>query len=52
MQISSNHPLGTFWYHSHLHRPSYKQVSNGLSGLIVIDGLVGLLPESLQGLKQ
>jgi len=52
IQIPSNHPPGTFWYHSHLHGLSYEQVSNGLSGLIVIDGLMGLLPESLQGIKQ
>ena len=31
---------------------SYKQVSNGLSGLIEINGLMNLLPKSLQDIKQ
>lgn len=52
IEIPLNHPPGTFWYHSHQHGLSYKQVSNGLSGLIVIDGLIDLLPESLQDIKQ
>jgi FtsP/CotA-like multicopper oxidase with cupredoxin domain len=31
---------------------AYEQVSNGLSGLIVIDGLMDLLPKSLQNITQ
>jgi suppressor of ftsI len=52
IEIPANHPPGTFWYHSHQHHLSYKQVSDGLSGLIVIDGLMDLLPESLHYIKQ
>ncbi len=52
IEIPVNHPPGTFWYHSHQHGLAYKQVSEGLSGLIVIDGLTNLLPESLQDIKQ
>ena len=52
IQIPVNHYPGTFWYHSHQHGLAYKQVSEGLSGLIVIDGLTNLLPESLQDIKQ
>jgi FtsP/CotA-like multicopper oxidase with cupredoxin domain len=52
IEISVNHPPGTFWYHSHQHGLAYKQVSQGLSGLIVVDGLTDLLPKSLQESKQ
>lgn len=52
IEISVNHPPGTFWYHSHQHGLAYKQVSDGLSGLIVINGLSGLLPKSLHDIKQ
>lgn len=52
IQIPADHPPGTFWYHSHQHSFSYEQVSNGLSGLIEIDGLVDLLPEYLHDVKQ
>ena len=52
INIPADHYPGTFWYHSHLHHLSYEQVSNGLSGLIVIDGLVNLLPKSLHDIEQ
>jgi suppressor of ftsI len=52
IEIPANHPPGTFWYHSHQHHLSYKQVSDGLSGLIVIDGAMDLLPKSLHYIKQ
>jgi suppressor of ftsI len=47
---------GLYWYHSHQHshtKPSAglseAQVFGGLSGLIVVDGLPGLLPAHLRG---
>ncbi len=52
IEISVNHPPGTFWYHSHQNGLAYKHVSQGLSGLIVVDGLTDLLPKSLQESKQ
>jgi FtsP/CotA-like multicopper oxidase with cupredoxin domain len=52
IEIPANHPPGMFWYHSHQHGLSYKQVSNGLSGLIEIKGLVDLLPQSLHDIEQ
>lgn len=33
IDIPTDHPPGTFWYHLHQHHLSYKQVSDGLSGL-------------------
>lgn len=52
IDIPVDHPPGMFWYHSHQHDLSYEQVSKGLSGMIVIDGLVDLLPDSLNDIKQ
>jgi suppressor of ftsI len=52
INIPVDHSSGTFWYYSHQHHLSYKQVSNGLLGLIVIDGLVNLLPKSLDDIEQ
>ena len=52
IEIPINHSSGTFWYHSHQHGLAYKQVSQGLSGLIVVEGLMDLLPKSLHGIKE
>jgi FtsP/CotA-like multicopper oxidase with cupredoxin domain len=48
VDIPKDHPLGTDWYHSHLHELSYGQVAAGLSGLIIVEGLQKLLPKPLQ----
>ena len=37
---------GTYWYHSHLHGDSEEQVMDGLSGVVVVDGLTDRLPRS------
>jgi FtsP/CotA-like multicopper oxidase with cupredoxin domain len=50
VDIPKNQPLGTDWYHSHLHELSYGQVSAGLSGLIIVEGLQKLLPKPLQNI--
>ena len=39
-----------YWYHSHMHNLSYGQVSAGLSGLFIVEGLEKLLPEPLQNI--
>lgn len=52
VDIPADHPVGTYWYHSHMHRKAYEQVSAGLSGIIVIEGLEKLLPKPLQNIKQ
>jgi FtsP/CotA-like multicopper oxidase with cupredoxin domain len=43
---------GTYWYHVHLHGLSDGQVMGGLSGLLIVDGLSGLLPHAWQGIAQ
>ena len=47
-----NHPLGTYWYHVHPHGSSEEQVMGGLSGLLIIEGTVQLLPSQLQNIPQ
>ncbi len=39
---------GTYWYHSHLHGLVEEQVFSGMSGAIIVDGLVRRLPRALR----
>jgi FtsP/CotA-like multicopper oxidase with cupredoxin domain len=48
VELPENHATGTFWYHSHQHGLSEEQVFGGLSGLIVVEGLIDLLPDELR----
>jgi FtsP/CotA-like multicopper oxidase with cupredoxin domain len=50
LDIPKDHPPGSLWYHSHFHQLSYGQVSAGLSGMFIVEGLEKLLPESLQNI--
>jgi suppressor of ftsI len=52
LDIPIDHARGTFWYHSHLHGLATDQVSGGLSGLLVIEGLEDLLPDVLRNITQ
>ena len=52
LDIPKDHEPGTNWYHSHLHKLSYGQVSAGLSGIFIVEGLEKLLPETLQNITQ
>lgn len=36
--VPSDHPAGTFWYHTHLHGSTALQVSSGMAGALVIRG--------------
>jgi suppressor of ftsI len=45
VEIPRNHPPGLFWYHTHPHGESHRQVSDGMSGAIVIEGMEGYVPE-------
>jgi FtsP/CotA-like multicopper oxidase with cupredoxin domain len=50
VNIPKDHDPGTNWYHSHMHMLSYGQVSGGMSGLFIVEGLERLLPEPLQNI--
>jgi suppressor of ftsI len=39
---------GTYWYHAHLHGLVEEQVFSGLSGVIIVEGLVRRLPRALR----
>ncbi|MFE2743220.1 multicopper oxidase family protein [Streptomyces scopuliridis] len=43
---------GTYWYHSHAHPMSAKQVAGGMSGVIVVDGLKRHLPAGLRNITE
>ena len=39
VKIPRDHPPGLFWYHTHPHGESHRQVLAGMSGAIVIEGM-------------
>jgi suppressor of ftsI len=45
VEIPRNHPPGLFWYHTHPHGESHRQVLDGMSGAIVIEGMERYAPE-------
>jgi suppressor of ftsI len=51
VQIPQDHPPGLYWYHTHPHGESHRQVLDGMSGAIVIEGIESYFP-SLVGLPE
>src|SRR5258706_8815954 len=51
VQIPKDHPPGLYWYHTHPHGESYRQVLDGMSGAIVIEGIESSFP-ALAGLPE
>jgi suppressor of ftsI len=45
VEIPRDHLPGLFWYHTHPHGESHRQVSDGMSGAIVIEGMERYVPE-------
>jgi suppressor of ftsI len=45
VDIPLNQPPGLYWYHTHPHGESNKQVRDGMSGAIVIEGIERYVPE-------
>ncbi len=45
VEIPRDHDPGLFWYHTHPHGESYRQVLDGMSGAIVIEGIERYVPE-------
>jgi FtsP/CotA-like multicopper oxidase with cupredoxin domain len=50
-RIPANHPSGLFWYHPHTHGFSNEQVRNGMSGALIVEGLLDSFP-ALHGIKE
>jgi suppressor of ftsI len=44
VKIPSDHPPGLYWYHTHPHGESHRQVLDGMSGALVIEGIESYLP--------
>ena len=45
VSIPQDHPPGLYWYHTHPHGESHRQVRDGMSGAIVIEGMGRYVPE-------
>ena len=45
VEIPRDHPPGLFWYHTHPHGESHRQVLDGMSGAIVVEGMGRYVPE-------
>jgi suppressor of ftsI len=50
--VPADHATGLFWYHPHPHGISEAQVLSGMSGLLVIEDLIGRRYPELQDLKR
>ena len=48
VKIPRDHPPGLFWYHTHPHGESHRQVLDGMSGAIVIEGMERYAPQVKQ----
>jgi suppressor of ftsI len=51
VQIPKDHPPGLYWYHTHPHGESHRQVLDGMSGALVIEGMASYFPP-LAGLPE
>ncbi|MFD7876646.1 multicopper oxidase family protein [Streptomyces sp. NPDC059766] len=45
IQVPSDHPAGTYWYHPHLHGSTAEQIVGGMAGVIIVEGDVDEVPE-------
>ena len=52
IEISPTHPTGLFWYHPHGHGNSEFQTFNGMSGGLIVEGLLDPFPPELQGIEE
>jgi FtsP/CotA-like multicopper oxidase with cupredoxin domain len=44
IRVPANHPPGLFWYHPHPHGLSDEQTRNGMSGALIVEGLLDSFP--------
>ena len=51
IEIPRDHLPGLFWYHTHPHGESHRQVLDGMSGAIIVEGMERYVPE-VQGLRE
>jgi suppressor of ftsI len=48
VKIPRDHPPGLFWYHTHPHGESHRQVLDGMSGALIIEGMERYAPQVKQ----
>lgn len=51
VKLPLDHSPGAYWYHSHFHGGAQRQVSAGIAGPILVDGMLDPFPE-LKGIKE
>ncbi len=51
VRISRSQPPGLYWYHPHAHGQTYWQITSGMSGALIVEGLQQHLP-ALRGLRE
>ncbi|MEZ0469858.1 multicopper oxidase family protein [Luteimonas salinilitoris] len=51
IKLPPNHSPGVYWYHSHFHGAVQRQVSGGIAGPILVEGMLDPFPE-LRGIKE
>lgn len=51
-QVPANHEQGTHWYHPHSHGLVEPQILSGMSGMLVVDGLISEHFPAFLGLRQ
>jgi len=45
VQIPASHPPGLYWYHTHVHGETERDALAGMSGALIIDGIVQYAPQ-------
>lgn len=51
VEIPRDHLPGLFWYHTHPHGESHRQVLDGMSGAIIVEGMERYVPK-IRGLRE
>lgn len=51
IEIPADHNSGLYWYHAHLHTLAERQIMGGLSGGLIVEGVLDPFPE-LAGIKE
>ncbi|MCP1626797.1 multicopper oxidase family protein [Pseudomonas nitroreducens] len=51
IKLPADHSPGAYWYHSHFHGGAQYQVSAGIAGPIIVDGMLDPFPE-LKGIRE
>jgi suppressor of ftsI len=51
VEIPQDHLPGLFWYHTHPHGESWRQVLDGMSGAIIVEGMERYVPD-VQALRE